>query len=90
MLEVAAEEARKHGVIKQGDRVISIAGVPVGEAGTTNLMKLRVIGDILAKGQGIGKNVGFGEAIVVRNAEEALAMDTEGKIIVTYGTDRDM
>lgn len=90
MLEVAVEEALKHGLIKHGDLVIITAGVPVGEAGTTNLMKLRVIGDILAKGQGIGKNVGFGEAVVVRNAEEALAMDTEGKIIVTYGTDRDM
>ncbi|MFP8783976.1 pyruvate kinase [Planococcus plakortidis] len=90
MLEVAVEEALKHGLIKHGDLVIITAGVPVGEAGTTNLMKLRVIGDILAKGQGIGKNVSFGEAVVVRNAEEALAMDTEGKIIVTYGTDRDM
>lgn len=90
VLDIAVVEALKHGLIKHGDLVIITAGVPVGEAGTTNLMKLRVIGDILAKGQGIGKSVGFGEAVVARTADEALAMDTDGKIIVTYGTDRDM
>ena len=36
--------------------VIITAGVPVGEAGTTNLMKVHVIGDMVAKGQGIGKS----------------------------------
>ncbi|MBT2582505.1 pyruvate kinase [Planococcus sp. ISL-109] len=90
VLDIAVVEALKHGLIKHGDLVIITAGVPVGEAGTTNLMKLRVIGDILAKGQGIGKSVGFGEAVVARTADEALGMDTKGKIIVTYGTDRDM
>ena len=58
--------------------VVITAGVPVGESGTTNLMKVHVIGDLLARGQGIGKLSVVGKAIVVRNAEEALAYDTEG------------
>ncbi|ANU11393.1 pyruvate kinase [Planococcus antarcticus DSM 14505] len=90
LLENAVDESLKHGYVKHGDLVVITAGVPVGQAGTTNLMKVHVIGDILAKGQGIGKTVAFAEAVVVRNAEEALAIDTQGKIIVTIGTDRDM
>lgn len=90
LLEKAVDESLKHGYVKHGDLVVITAGVPVGQAGTTNLMKVHVIGDILAKGQGIGKTVAFGETVVVKNAEEALAVDVEGKIIVTIGTDRDM
>ncbi len=90
LLEKAVDESLKHGYVKHGDLVVITAGVPVGQAGSTNLMKVHVIGDILAKGQGIGKTVAFGETVVVRNAEEAMAVDVEGKIIVTIGTDRDM
>ncbi|WP_033541904.1 pyruvate kinase [Planococcus sp. CAU13] len=87
---IAVEESLKHEYVNHGDLVVITAGVPVGKAGTTNLMKVHVIGDIAAKGQGIGKMVAYGESLVVRTAEEANAVDTEGKIIVTIGTDREM
>ncbi|WP_432358142.1 pyruvate kinase [Sporosarcina sp. UB5] len=90
ILKESVEESVKHQYVTHGDVVIITAGVPVGEAGTTNLMKIHVIGDMLAKGQGIGKSVAFGQAVVARNAEEALAHDMEGKILVTYSSDRDM
>ena len=90
LLEKAVEESLKHEYVKHGDLVVITAGVPVGQAGTTNLMKVHVIGDILANGQGIGKMVTYGKTLVVNTAEEALAFDTEGKIIVTIGTDREM
>lgn len=86
----AVEESLKHEYVDHGDLVVITAGVPVGKAGTTNLMKVHVIGDIAAKGQGIGKMVAYGESLVVRTAEEANALDTEGKILVTLGTDREM
>lgn len=90
ILELAVDEALKHEYVSHGDVVIITAGVPVGEAGTTNLMKVHVIGDLLARGQGIGKASVVGKAIVAKNAGEALAYDTEGSIIVTVGSDRDM
>ena len=86
----AVEESLKHEYVDHGDLVVITAGVPVGKAGTTNLMKVHVIGDIAAKGQGIGKTVAYGESLVVKSAEEANAVDTEGKILVTIGTDREM
>ncbi len=90
ILELAVDASLKHGHVDHGDVVVITAGVPVGEAGTTNLMKVHVIGDLLAKGQGIGKQSVVGKAVVAQNAAEALALDTEGRILVTMGTDRDM
>ncbi|MDN4493668.1 pyruvate kinase [Ureibacillus aquaedulcis] len=90
ILELSVDESLKHGYVDHGDVVIITAGVPVGEAGTTNLMKVHVIGDLLAKGQGVGKLSVVGKAIVVKNAEEARSYDTEDAILVTVGTDREM
>lgn len=90
ILEESVEESVKQQYVRHGDIVIITAGVPVGEVGTTNLMKIHIIGDLLARGQGIGKGVAYGKAIIAANAEEALTYDVEGAILVTNGTDRDM
>ncbi|KML45402.1 MULTISPECIES: pyruvate kinase [Bacillaceae] len=90
MLDIAVEESLNSGIVASGDLVVITAGVPVGEAGTTNLMKIHVVGDILAKAQGIGRKSAFGKVVVARNSEEALAKVTEGSILVTIGSDREM
>ncbi|MTH52871.1 pyruvate kinase [Bacillus mangrovi] len=90
MLENAVQESINTGIVKHGDLIVITAGVPIGEAGTTNLMKVYIVGDILAKGQGIGRKSAFGKVVVANNAEEASAKMTEGAILVTRGTDRDM
>ncbi|HSP21597.1 MAG TPA: pyruvate kinase [Planococcus sp. (in: firmicutes)] len=90
VLENAVDESLRHHYVKHGDMVVITAGVPVGQAGTTNLMKIHLIGDSIAQGQGIGRMSAFGRTLVVKNAEEALAYDATGKIIVTIGSDRDM
>lgn len=90
ILELSVEESLKHNYVKHGDLVIITAGVPVGEAGTTNLMKVHLIGDMVAKGQGIGKSVAVGRAVVANNAKDALLSTVEGAILVTLGSDRDM
>lgn len=90
ILELAVDESLKHEYVNHGDIVVITAGVPVGEAGTTNLMKVHVIGDLLARGQGVGKASVVGHAVVAKNAGEALAYETEGCILVTVGSDREM
>lgn len=90
MLDTAVEESLNSGIVSSGDLVVITAGVPVGEAGTTNLMKIHVVGDILAKAQGIGRKSAFGKVVIARNAEEAIAKVTEGSILVTIGSDREM
>ncbi len=39
-------------------------------------MKIHVVGDIVAKAQGIGRKSAFGKVVVAKNAEEAI---DEGK-----------
>ncbi|WP_153464758.1 pyruvate kinase [Sediminibacillus terrae] len=90
VLDVAIDRGINSGMLQRGNRVIITAGVPVGESGTTNLMKVHVIGDVLAKGQGVGKGSTYGRAIVAKNAAEALEKVKEDDILITYGTDKDM
>ncbi|WP_442595428.1 pyruvate kinase [Neobacillus sp. D3-1R] len=90
MLDVAVEESVNSGLVKHGDLVVITAGVPVGEAGTTNLMKIHVVGDIIAKAQGIGRKTAYGKVVIASNAAEALAKVKEGSILITIGSDREM
>lgn len=90
VLDLAIQKGLSSSHFKYGDRVIITAGVPVGESGTTNLMKIHIIGDVLTKGQGIGKGSSYGKAVVAKNAEEAKAKMKKGDILITYGTDKDM
>ena len=90
MLDNAVDESLNSGHVTHGDLVVITAGVPVGETGTTNLMKIHVVGDILAKAQGIGRLSAYGKVVVAKNAEEALAKVKEGSILVTHSTDKEM
>ncbi|PLR81482.1 pyruvate kinase [Bacillus canaveralius] len=90
MLDRAVAESLNSGIVKAGDLVVITAGVPVGEAGTTNLMKIHVVGDVLVKAQGIGRKSAFGKVVVAHNAQEALAKVKDGSILVTIGSDREM
>jgi pyruvate kinase len=90
MLDIAVQESLNSKLVKHGDLVVITAGVPVGESGTTNLMKIHVVGDVLVKAQGIGRKSAYGKVVVARNAGEALAKVTEGSILVTIGSDADM
>ncbi|CQR48115.1 Pyruvate kinase [Paraliobacillus sp. PM-2] len=90
VLDHAIQRGLSTGHFKRGDRVIITAGVPVGESGTTNLMKIHVIGDVLTDGQGVGKGSCFGKVALVKNADEAKQKVAKGDILVTYGTDKDM
>ncbi|AUJ26008.1 MULTISPECIES: pyruvate kinase [Virgibacillus] len=90
MLDIAVERGLRSGMVEHGNRVIITAGVPVGQSGTTNLLKVHVIGNVIASGQGIGRKSAFGKAVVVKSAEEAVSKVSEGDIVVTYGSDREM
>lgn len=90
MLSVAVDQSVNSGLVTHGDLVVITAGVPVGEAGTTNLMKIHVVGDVLAKAQGIGRKSAYGSVVVAKDANEAMNKVTQGSILVTIGTDRDM
>lgn len=90
MLQTAIDQSLQSGIVSHGDLVVITAGVPVGEIGTTNLMKIHVLGEVLLKAQGIGRKTAKGQVVVARNAKEALENVKEGSVLVTIGSDRDM
>ncbi|MGG1574958.1 pyruvate kinase [Fictibacillus sp. NRS-1165] len=89
MFQIAIDSSLESNLVAHGNIVVITAGVPVGKTGSTNLLKVHVIGDVLAKGQGIGQQSATGKVVVARNAEEATKVN-EGDILVTIGTDREM
>jgi pyruvate kinase len=89
MFENAVAGARSTGLISLGDTIVITAGVPVGRAGTTNLIKIHHVGELLAQGQGIGSQTATGRIVVARTPEEANARVTAGSILVTVSTDKE-
>ncbi|MFD0716474.1 pyruvate kinase [Paenibacillus sp. GCM10027626] len=89
MFDIAVRGGIDSGIVMLGDTVIITAGVPVGQSGTTNLIKIHTVGELLARGQGIGTQSATGKVVIARSAEEAVAKVTEGSILVTVATDKD-
>lgn len=89
MLDTAVEESLNSGIVSRGDLVVITAGA-VNIKGTTNLMKIHVVGDVVLKAQGIGRKTAFGKVVIANSAKEALEKVTEGSILVTIGSDAEM
>ncbi|MGL5677950.1 MAG: pyruvate kinase [Cellulosilyticaceae bacterium] len=83
----AIEKTEELGFAKQGDVVVLTAGVPVGVTGTTNILKVQYVGNVLACGKGYGKTSVTGKATVVKVLEEAEKYFKKGDILVTHKTD---
>lgn len=88
IITTGVQAALEAGVISLGDLVVITAGVPVGISGTTNLLKVHVVGNVVTQGQGIGRSVVTGTARLCKTAQEAMSKIKEGDILVAYGTDR--
>src|SRR5699024_3200662 len=90
LLVIAVNNELKTEIIDIGSKVIIIAGVSVGVSGTTNLMKVHVIGNVIASGEGVGRHYAYGEVVHAKNAKEANEKMELGDILVTKATDKDM
>ena len=90
LLDIAVNKGLETNLIERGQKVIITAGVPVGISGTTNMLKVHVIGNVITKGTGIGRHYAYGKAVVVKDADEANRRVQEGDILVTIATDKDM
>ncbi len=86
----AVDVAQKAGYLENGDLVVITAGVPLGVSGTTNLMKVHVVGDVLVKGQGVTDKTATATVCVVQNAEEALKHFVSGDILVIPETNNEV
>ena len=83
----AVVQATRVGLIAPGELAILVAGVPMGEAGTTNSIQVEVITSIVARGMGLGQRPLSGIARVARSPAEALQKVETGDILVCRHTD---
>lgn len=89
VIEKSIEASKEAGYIKNGELVVITAGVPVGVSGTTNLIKVHVISEVLGNGVGIGNGTVEGIARIADSNGEIKDFQ-KGDIIIAKSTDKDM
>ncbi len=78
----ASQYALSHGLLNFGDVVVVTAGAPFGKKGTTNMMMVENIGEVLVRGhKGFGSKV-TGRVIFVLAPEIYQAEELEGRLVV--------
>lgn len=82
----AVDCAQKKGLLETGDLVVITAGVPLGVSGTTNLMKVHVVGDVLVKGTGVTEKTVIAPICVAKSPEDARTHFVSGDILVIEET----
>jgi pyruvate kinase len=90
MFDMGVEKALESELVKNGELVVITAGVPIGISGTTNILKVHIVGKVLVQGTGIGAGVATGELCVATNASEAKENFEDGNILVVPFTTNDM
>ncbi|MBQ6713334.1 MAG: pyruvate kinase [Selenomonadales bacterium] len=85
MVGNGVDSAVEAGAVKEGDLVVITAGVPVGISGTTNMIRVQVIGDVLLRGAGIGQRAAVGNCCVASSIKDIKEKFKPGDILVTNG-----
>ncbi|PHV70008.1 pyruvate kinase [Sporanaerobium hydrogeniformans] len=82
IFEHAVEAAEKAELVESGDLVVITSGVPLGVSGTTNMIKVEVVGNILLSGTGITHKTVSGPLCVCEEEEEVEKKFNDGDILV--------
>lgn len=90
LFDHAVECAQTTGIVRDGDLVVITGGAPIGVAGTTNIMKVHLVGHILVSGIGISNSNATANVCVAKNAETLAAEFKDGDIVVTDNITNDM
>ena len=95
LIEMSTSLAKENGYLHDGELAVVTAGVPVGVSGTTNMIKIHMIGNCLATGVGIGPEGSAlanatGKACVCHNLDELRAKFKPGMVLVVSSTSNEM
>lgn len=90
MFDAGVDKALESGLVRNGDLVVITAGVPIGVSGTTNILKVHIVGKVLVQGMGIGTGSVTGELSVAKSPEEAARIFREGNVLVVPYTNNNM
>ena len=95
LIEMSTALAQKNGYLHNGELAVVTAGVPVGVSGTTNMIKIHMVGNCLSTGVGVGRENAdltraSGKACVCRTLDEVRAKFKPGMVLVVPSTTNEM
>ena len=90
VIDKSIKAGLEENLVKQGDLIVITAGVPAGIGGTTNLIKVHTIGEVVINGQGIGKQSVIGLVKKGNTEEELINKFKDGDILVTSSVDKEL
>ena len=90
LFDHAVECALQAHLVQNGDLVVLTGGAPMGMSGTTNIMKVHLVGHILVSGTGVNNQRTTAEVFVAKNQENLKNDFKAGSIVVLSETDKSM
>ena len=86
LFERAVRAGEEAGLLHNGELVVMTAGVPLSISGTTNLMKVHVVGHILVTGHGVSHRKVRASLCVCESESDAEKNFNDGDILVIHQT----
>ena len=90
LIDLSVKTAEEAGLVHTGDLVVVTAGVPVGISGTTNMLKVHMVGDSLLNGVGIGDHNAKGPVCICRSNHDVKTKFRKGDVLVVPYTNNEM
>ena len=90
LVDFAVQAAAQAGVVHEGDLVVVTAGVPVGVAGTTNMIRIQQVGGALVNAVGIGEKKASGPLCICRSTDEVAEKFQPGDVLVVPYTTNEL
>ena len=90
LFEHVVDVAEKHGLVKNGDLAVITAGIPLGVSGTTNMLKVHLVGNVLVSGTAVTHQSIIGRICVCESEGEVSDKFKPGDIIVVQKTTNSM
>ena len=86
LFEHVVNVAETEGLVQNGDLAVITAGIPLGISGTTNMLKVHLVGDVLVAGTPVSTMDYCGHLCVCHTEEEARLNFNAGDILVITKT----
>lgn len=86
LFDRAVDAAERTGLVHSGDLVVITAGVPLGISGTTNMMKVHVVGHVLLTGDGVTQRSVSARLCVCKRLSDIPGRFRDGDILVVPET----
>ena len=90
LFDHVVEVAQKQNLVESGDIVVITTGAPLGVSGTTNMLKVHMVGDIIIEGTPVSNGQITARLCVCENEEDLSKNFTDGDILVISETNNNM